>query len=298
MSVHTPLHLRYEEQMKDHPYGLALYKPTSTKLLRPGSVGYWNDLGDWQPIAQLDDPESLQQKRLKAPEEELERAKYKVITDWDRKYSTLVTETNVTGQVGVEIPGAPASEALTFEYKSSGNFGAILITEKPIHREAFHHESPFKRWVKDNVDALMESKHKDEIKSHRLSIVTDVYSTKKSSLTTWTDSSRTIRVGFKVTAQNAVDAADEEVVVFASGFKFHIHELLGWTKVTTHPLESTSRLAGDAKDETIDEETRQKVITMKSPGRNDTGYEIRLDTFGKPQHEGEKEEEEESDDNL
>jgi hypothetical protein len=62
---------QYEEQMKEnHPYGMALYKPQSTKVLRPGSVGYWNQLGDWNPIVQLDDPASLQLQSLKAPEEE------------------------------------------------------------------------------------------------------------------------------------------------------------------------------------------------------------------------------------
>lgn len=110
--------------MKNHPYSVALSKPTSTQLLRPGSVGYWNRLGDWKLIAQLDDPESLEKRGLKAPEEKLERAKHKVITDWGRKYSTLVEETNVPANCGTsvcsnwqrpsliyhrDIPGAPAS---------------------------------------------------------------------------------------------------------------------------------------------------------------------------------------------
>lgn len=77
--------------------------------------------------------------------------------------------------------------------------------QKPIHRDVSYHESPFKRWVKDNVDALMESQYKDEIHSHGLPIATSVYSTKNSSLTSLTDSSRKIRVGFKVTAEDLID---------------------------------------------------------------------------------------------
>ncbi len=83
---------------RNHPYGMALYKPLSTKVLRPGSVGYWNDLGDWNPIAQLDSEHSLQLQAFKVPEEELQRAKFQPITEWDRKYSILVTETDLSAR--------------------------------------------------------------------------------------------------------------------------------------------------------------------------------------------------------
>lgn len=102
MPASKPLHLLYEELMvKPHPYGVPLYKPTSTRLMRPGSVGYFNDLGEWAPITQLDDLKTLQREGLKPPEEDLERVKYSPITTWDRKYSEGVNENDVSGKVGV-----------------------------------------------------------------------------------------------------------------------------------------------------------------------------------------------------
>jgi hypothetical protein len=94
---------------------------------------------------------------------------------------------------------------VVFEYKSSANFGAVLITSNPVHRDAFYHESPFKRWVKDNVDTLMHHPRREEIKEHGLCIVTDVYSTKKCSLTAWEGSEKVVQVGFKVTAEGVLD---------------------------------------------------------------------------------------------
>jgi len=84
-----------------HPYGLALYKATSTRLLRPGAVGYFNRLGEWAPITQLDDPELLKKDGFKPPEEDLEQAKYKPITNWDRKCSEGVKESDVSGNASV-----------------------------------------------------------------------------------------------------------------------------------------------------------------------------------------------------
>jgi hypothetical protein len=99
------LHLLYEKQLAAfHPYGVPLYKPASTRLMRPGSVGYFNSLGEWAPITQLDDPKSLKSGGLKQPEEELERAEFKPITSWDRKYSEKVEEKSVTGKAQVYVP--------------------------------------------------------------------------------------------------------------------------------------------------------------------------------------------------
>jgi len=93
------LHDLYAAQMTHHPYGYALYKPTSKKVLRPGAVGYWNELGEWQHIAWLDDPASLEKLNLKVPEEDLERAKDDPVTNWRTMPSTKVKETNITASV-------------------------------------------------------------------------------------------------------------------------------------------------------------------------------------------------------
>src|ERR1700753_2650604 len=59
------------------------------------------------------------------------------------------------------------------------HFGAVFISQNPVHRNAFYHESLFKRWVRDNADNLMKHRRSEEIKDHGLTIVTDVYTGKK-----------------------------------------------------------------------------------------------------------------------
>ena len=93
------LHDLYADQMVNHPYGYALYKPVSTKVLRPGAVWYWNELGEWQHIAWLDDSVSLEKLNLKVPEEELERAGDDPLTNWRTMPSSKVSETNITASM-------------------------------------------------------------------------------------------------------------------------------------------------------------------------------------------------------
>ncbi len=43
----------YAYQMKGHSYGYALFHPVSIRDLRPGSFGFFDDLGTWNPIAHI-----------------------------------------------------------------------------------------------------------------------------------------------------------------------------------------------------------------------------------------------------
>jgi hypothetical protein len=103
MSNSHGLHQLYEKLLgASHSYGLPLYKPTSTRLMRPGSVGYFNALGDWAPVTKLDTIPADGERGLKPPEEELETARYVPITDWSRKYSQGVSEVTVSGSTAAE----------------------------------------------------------------------------------------------------------------------------------------------------------------------------------------------------
>ena len=123
----------------------------------------------------------------------------------------------------------PAGASIVYEYKSSADFGAVLITKNPVHRNAYYHESPFKRWVRDNADFLMRHKRREEIKNHGLSIVTDVYTTKKCSLNAWTDSSKAVRVGFSVNAQGQLNVGADggwSVAESAGGWNHYEGEVM------------------------------------------------------------------------
>ncbi len=82
----------YGNQMKHHPYGYALFHPVSNGILKPGSVGYLDELGFWNPIANLEDPESLSRHGLASPSAPLSRAKPSRIKEWTPKQSSQVKE--------------------------------------------------------------------------------------------------------------------------------------------------------------------------------------------------------------
>jgi hypothetical protein len=49
----------YSEQLDSHPEGHALYKKLSTLEIKPGSCGFFDHDGDWNPILQLSDENEL-----------------------------------------------------------------------------------------------------------------------------------------------------------------------------------------------------------------------------------------------
>ena len=78
--------------MTNHPYGHALYHPVSTRDLRPGSVGFFNAMGVWNPIAHLEDSESLTRHGLRFPTQSLTAARPERISKWTPKVSEHVSQ--------------------------------------------------------------------------------------------------------------------------------------------------------------------------------------------------------------
>lgn len=101
MSHRESLNRLYAEQMKHHPQGYALYEPISTALLKPGACGYFDNFGSWNPIAQLDDSESLEQRGFRCPSEELEEAKDRTNIIWGPKCSMGVKAVKLELEAGI-----------------------------------------------------------------------------------------------------------------------------------------------------------------------------------------------------
>ena len=72
-----------------------MYKPVSNSILRPGSCGYFDTLGTWNPLVDLTSPSSLQKYGLSSPKEELERIPSEENAEWGPKVSRSVTEVNI-----------------------------------------------------------------------------------------------------------------------------------------------------------------------------------------------------------
>ncbi|KAL8822490.1 MAG: hypothetical protein Q9191_006776 [Dirinaria sp. TL-2023a] len=234
----------YADQMRHHPYGYALYHPASTTTLRPGSVGVFDGLGFWNPIAHLEDPTSLQKHGLKPPTEGLERAPSERIRKWSPRTSSGVSEKLLGFRIGAGAlaAGLPVDANLAVEYQSAVSYGAVLISSSPVTREAFYYQAPFKKWVKENAAALLHGHLAEDIKQHGLFVVTQTFATKKCALTAWRHSERKVHFGFGAgisglaelspevdwyagsseTGWNFHEAeGSESKVVFAGGLSFH-----------------------------------------------------------------------------
>lgn len=188
----------YAERMRVHPYGFALYHPASTRVMRPGCVGFLDSHGVWTPIAHLEDSDSLTKHGLRFPKQSLTVAKTERITGWDPKVSNGVTERSggIDLGAGGAATGLPVDASLRLEYSSSSDVGAVLITSSPISRNGYYYQSPFKDWVKANARALLHGPLAPDIKEHGLFVVTQTYTTEKAALTAWQGSQNKAYFGF------------------------------------------------------------------------------------------------------
>lgn len=50
MFENTDLHQMYAETLRHHSFGYALYHPCPSTVLTPGSIGYFDNVGEWNPM--------------------------------------------------------------------------------------------------------------------------------------------------------------------------------------------------------------------------------------------------------
>lgn len=91
----------YAEIMKNHPFGIALYHPLSRTMFRPGACGYFDSFGSWNPILQLDDPDSLSRLGLRPVQEELQKAPADESIRWGPKTSEHTKAIKVSLSAGM-----------------------------------------------------------------------------------------------------------------------------------------------------------------------------------------------------
>jgi hypothetical protein len=86
------------------------------------------------------------------------------------------------------------------KYSTKTNFGALLLTTPTIERRGYSSESPIKNWYKANVGRILspEFRYADDISEHGLFVITEIHSTKKCSLISWTSPSKEVIVGVDV----------------------------------------------------------------------------------------------------
>jgi hypothetical protein len=85
----------YPQLMDSHSFGVPLYLPSLTSILRPGCVGYFDNLGKWNLIAHLADSYSLADKMLSIFDDKLHIAPVEDGITWGPMISSGVEATKV-----------------------------------------------------------------------------------------------------------------------------------------------------------------------------------------------------------
>ena len=88
----------------------------------------------------------------------------------------------------------PADVNLCCRYKSSLDYGAVLLTVPPVTKEFYYHEMPFLKWFERNAKAIL--KNFPEVKERDLWVVTMTCSTPECSINAWRSTDKEVAVGF------------------------------------------------------------------------------------------------------
>lgn len=99
--ISQKLDKRYEEVMQNHPYGIALYRPLRTSLFKPGAFGYFDEIGEWNLIGNLEDAELLARKGFSPVEVELEKAPIENGIKWGPMASLNLKGTKIQMAAGM-----------------------------------------------------------------------------------------------------------------------------------------------------------------------------------------------------
>jgi hypothetical protein len=92
-----------------------------------------------------------------------------------------------------------------YEFSSDQDFGAVLLTEAPVIREAIYGSASLRRWCRDNTAALLSEW--PEIRERGLIIITSVYLTNRAVINAWQEKGKKIAIGFEASAVAAFELA-------------------------------------------------------------------------------------------
>ena len=193
-----PLDIAYARSMKNHPYGTALYTPLPFRTFHPGSCGYFDHNGSWNPVADLSSPDLISSTPYSPVPETLSRAPPETVFQWGPKISSSTKAQKLSLEAGISATVAaalPADVGAWYHFSSVKEGGAVLLTKAPLRHERFYYESPFKGWVRENAAKLVETRK--EVLEHGLWIVTSTWSTQECAINVWNGAGKGVNVGFK-----------------------------------------------------------------------------------------------------
>jgi hypothetical protein len=265
---------KYRQAMKCHSMGVAMYEPTFASKMKPGSCGYLNKLGNWQPMFDLSDEDTLKAAGITAPERAIAMPVMDISTPKPLHGNATRSKEH---KVELEPPlaaatGVPVTCSVWWDFTSKYGFGTVLACPSGLRKEGYFESADWAGWAKENAAAII--KYRPKIKEHNLWIITTTYTTKEAWINVWGDSESTVSIGFSAGVEGiakvapsvafsksasgsnwrtipAPGTAKEDVVVFFHGVQMQfsripfgmasLHEVRGESHVVQDP-ESEEKL--------------------------------------------------------
>jgi hypothetical protein len=119
-------------------------------------------------------------------------------TYWDPQESgtvNRVTEFSLEGEASALAQGLPVDAKVAVKYKTSTDFGAILMCDEEAVVEGYDHRDPFRAWLKQNAPTLLTNY--PTVKKHGIYVATLTYSSSDIHIEVWQNPQKEITLGFK-----------------------------------------------------------------------------------------------------
>ncbi|KAH6991512.1 hypothetical protein BKA56DRAFT_230390 [Ilyonectria sp. MPI-CAGE-AT-0026] len=199
------LDLTYAELMRVHPFGTALYLPVPSSQFHPGTIGYFDSAGAWNPVGDMSTPSTLPSTLTSIDTSDLAQAPSQRQI-WGPKLGIETRGRAVDLSAGIgAIPllaatggAVPFDVSACFRFQSAKDKGAILLTSGPVVHERYYHKEPFLQWMRQNARNLATAY--PEVKNHGVWIVTSTWAAKDASVNCWKSPAKAVDVGFSATA--------------------------------------------------------------------------------------------------
>ena len=177
--------------------GYGLLQPVASADLTPPCAGYFDRNGDWTLIANLSSSPAATHPDY-SPLAYAPRKTTELEIEWQPKTSLGVTAVSL--DTSVETPNnVPGGADAHVKYASRSNFGAVLMTLRPVALHAYNDERLFLAWLAANRAALY-AHHGPELKKYGLWVVTRTHRAPGCSINAWMKASQSTLVSLKAKA--------------------------------------------------------------------------------------------------
>jgi hypothetical protein len=191
----------YMKLFQSRDEGNFLLFPLPYENIHPGSVGYFNPkTGRWTQVADLTNPENLQEEGYSKPHSRCLRLKdlVKDTLSWNARESENETKRSWRANAGASgaAGGVPLEGSLDLKYETGSTGKAALVTKSLVKFEAYNGPFgvPIRDWVKANGENILKL-YTDEIEKNGLWAIQSVWVADECAITINSGSHRDIDLG-------------------------------------------------------------------------------------------------------